>query len=182
MNLRLTQLILLSFCLAALAGCGGGSNTQPSNAGANVEDRSISRSEMENIDSAQSSGLDDDAAMSGSSLAADEDLLKVRVIYFDYDSASVRAEFRDVVEAHARYLELNPSASVTLEGHADERGTREYNIALGEQRALAVRKQLVLLGASAGQVRAVSFGEEKPIADGHDESAYSLNRRVEVVY
>jgi peptidoglycan-associated lipoprotein len=104
------------------------------------------------------------------------------VIYFDYDSANIRPEFNETVAAHAALLAANADISVTLEGHADERGSREYNIALGERRALAVRRQLVLLGASAAQIRAVSYGEERPAVEGHDEQSYSLNRRVELVY
>ena len=108
--------------------------------------------------------------------------LAVRVIYFDYDSSNIREDFQETVAAHAAYLTANPTTSVTLEGHADERGSREYNLALGERRALAVRRQLVLLGASAGQIRTVSYGEERPVVDGHDEESYALNRRVELVY
>jgi len=79
-------------------------------------------------------------------------------------------------------LASHPQVTITLEGHTDEQGSREYNLALGERRALSVRRQLVLLGATAGQVRTVSYGEERPVADGHDEQAYSLNRRAEIIY
>ena len=106
----------------------------------------------------------------------------MRVIYFDYDSANIRADFNDSVAAHAAYLAANPTTTVTVEGHGDERGSREYNLALGERRSLAVRKQLVLLGASAGQIKTVSYGEERPAVDGHDEAAYEKNRRAELVY
>lgn len=105
-----------------------------------------------------------------------------RVIYFEYDSAEVAAEDRETVAAHAKLLAANPGVTVTLEGHADERGSREYNIGLGDRRAQAVRKLLELQGASANQLRTVSYGEERPATDGHDESAWRLNRRVELVY
>ena len=108
--------------------------------------------------------------------------LSVRIIYFEYDSSEIRPQYRATVEAHAAYLKANPNAIVTLEGHADERGSREYNLALGERRALSVKNQLTLLGASAGQIRTVSYGEERPTANGHDESAWSQNRRVEIIY
>lgn len=108
--------------------------------------------------------------------------LSVRIIYFAYDSADVRPEFRPAIEAHAQYLAANPNVIVTLEGHADERGSREYNLALGENRANSVKRQLSLLGASAGQMRTVSYGEEHPVSDGHDESAWSQNRRVVIIY
>ena len=85
-----------------------------------------------------------------------------------------------MVEAHGRYLADNANASVTLEGHADERGSREYNIALGERRANAVRQLMTLIGANGAQIRVVSYGEERPAVDGHDESAWTQNRRVEI--
>jgi len=108
--------------------------------------------------------------------------LSKRVIYFEYDSSNVKAEFVPVVEAHAVYLVNNPNQIITLEGHSDERGTREYNIALAEQRAKSVFNMLQVLGVMSHQVGVVSYGEEKPDAMGSDEDAFQLNRRVEVVY
>jgi len=108
--------------------------------------------------------------------------LSKRVIYFEYDSSNVKAEFVPVVEAHAVYLVNNPNQAITLEGHSDERGTREYNIALAEQRAKSVFNMLQVLGVMNHQVGVVSYGEEKPDAMGSDEEAFQLNRRVEVVY
>ena len=107
--------------------------------------------------------------------------LSKRVIYFDYDSDEVRDEYRATLEAHAAYLS-EKRAAATLEGNTDERGSREYNLGLGERRAQAVRRLMTAYGAGGNQLRAVSFGEEKPAADGGDESAWSLNRRVEIVY
>jgi len=108
--------------------------------------------------------------------------LSQRKIYFGLDRYDVGDEYRSLAEAHAGYLRSNPSAAVTLEGHTDERGSREYNIALGERRSNAVRDLMVALGASASQITTVSYGEEKPAADCHDESCWSQNRRVEIVY
>jgi peptidoglycan-associated lipoprotein len=108
--------------------------------------------------------------------------LSQRKIYFGLDRYDVSDEYRALVEAHAGYLRSSPSAAVTLEGHTDERGSREYNIALGERRSNAVRDLLVALGASATQITTVSYGEEKPASDCHDESCWSQNRRVEIVY
>ena len=108
--------------------------------------------------------------------------LAVRTIYFGFDSSEVTNSERGAIEAHARYLSERTGASITLEGHADERGSREYNVALGERRAVAVRQIMTLLGANAPQIRTVSYGEERPAAVGHDESAWGLNRRVEIVY
>jgi peptidoglycan-associated lipoprotein len=105
-----------------------------------------------------------------------------RVIYFDYDSSDVRNEFVDVVAAHGRFLAGNATVRVRLEGHSDERGSREYNIALGERRAQTVKRALALQGVQESQVAVVSFGEERPAASGSDENAWSKNRRVEIVY
>ena len=105
-----------------------------------------------------------------------------RIIYFAYDSFTVKPEYDAILRAHAKYLSANPGARVRLEGHADERGSREYNIGLGEKRAQAVRNVLLLQGAVADQIATVSFGEERPAVIGSDEEAWSLNRRVEIVY
>jgi peptidoglycan-associated lipoprotein len=121
-------------------------------------------------------------AFSGNPLDNPNSLLAKRVVYFDFDQSDIRGEFRDVIKAHAEYLANNANASVTLEGHADERGTREYNIALGERRANAVQRMLTLQGAAASQIRVVSYGEERPAALGHDEASLALNRRVEFIY
>ena len=105
-----------------------------------------------------------------------------RVIYFDYDRFVVKPEFQPVVDAHARFLQSDRSRSVVLEGHTDERGSREYNLALGQKRAEAVRRALNLVGGQDSQIEAVSFGEEKPAAFGGSEDDHALNRRVEFRY
>lgn len=109
-------------------------------------------------------------------------ILAQRVIYFDYDSAAIRSEFRAVLDAHATFTKANPKAKLNLQGHADERGSRDYNVALGQRRAESVNKAMGLLGVNNGQMEAVSFGEEKPAVEGHDEAAWSKNRRVELRY
>lgn len=109
-------------------------------------------------------------------------LLATRAITFEFDSSTIQSDFQDVIAAHASYLVAHPDISIVLEGHADERGTREYNIALGERRAKAVEQLLTLQGVVAKQIQVISFGEERPVALGHDESAWALNRRVEILY
>ncbi|WP_395377695.1 peptidoglycan-associated lipoprotein Pal [Marinicella sp. W31] len=111
-----------------------------------------------------------------------ESLLAQRVIYFDYDQSTVLPEYRNIIEIHARYLSQNPSARITLEGHADERGSREYNLALGERRGNAVSSLMNAQGASGSQLNVVSYGEERPVALCSDDSCWSQNRRVEIVY
>ncbi len=105
-----------------------------------------------------------------------------RMVYFDYDSYVIRADGQQLIEAHARFLRANPQRRVALEGHTDERGGREYNLALGQRRAEAVRRALGLLGVNDNQMEAVSFGKEKPAIVGSDEAAWAQNRRVEISY
>lgn len=103
-----------------------------------------------------------------------------RIVYFDFDSFALRPEFNGMIEGHAKYLSFNRDKRIAIEGHTDERGSREYNLALGQKRAEAVLRSLVLLGAQESQIEAVSFGEERPMATGSDEAAWAQNRRAEV--
>ena len=105
-----------------------------------------------------------------------------RIIYFDFDSYVVKPEFQNVIDTHARYLSANTARRMAIEGHTDERGGREYNLALGQKRAEAVRRALGLLGVTDSQVEAVSFGKEKPAASGSDEASMAKNRRAEINY
>ncbi|MCG2593433.1 peptidoglycan-associated lipoprotein Pal [Ramlibacter sp. XY19] len=105
-----------------------------------------------------------------------------RIIYFDYDSNEIKPQFQQLIEAHARYLKASGARHVVIEGHTDERGGSEYNLALGQRRAEAVRRALGLLGVGDAQVEAVSMGKEKPAIEGHDESAWQQNRRAEIAY
>ncbi len=135
-----------------------------------------------NASGADVQGLDSGYSGGGNPLDDPQSPLYKRVIYFMYDSAEIKPEYQSVVAAHARYLAANSSIQVTLEGHADERGSREYNIALGEQRAKSIARMLVIQGVRDGQIRTMSYGEEKPASGGHDDRAWQLNRRVEIKY
>lgn len=108
--------------------------------------------------------------------------LSQQIIYFDFDASTIKDEYRDLITWHGRYLASNPDMKVRLEGHTDERGSREYNVALGDRRGQSVSRMLMFQGATKGQVEVVSFGEEKPVAFEHNESAWSQNRRVQLVY
>lgn len=123
-----------------------------------------------------------EALMSSPEFSDPSSPLSKRTIYFEYDSSQVLNEFFPVIEAHAQYLMAHPNQRVVLEGHSDERGTREYNIALAEQRAKSVFKMLQLIGVMSNQVDIVSYGEEKPVAMGGTDDSFALNRRVEIVY
>ena len=144
-----------------------------------VEDQGTS---LDDAQEAKTFGTEEDDRSSMSSLDDPQSLLAVRIIYFEYDSSDIKFEDRAMVEAHAAYLVANPNTNMTLEGHADERGSREYNLALGERRAQTVKRQMTLLGASPSQIRTVSYGEERPAIDNHDEYSWSQNRRVEIIY
>jgi peptidoglycan-associated lipoprotein len=116
----------------------------------------------------------------GDEFGAEEEM--TMVIYFDFDQSDLRAEYSDLLARHAANMANNGRSSVRLEGHTDERGSREYNIGLGERRSQSVRRLLLIQGASADQISTVSFGEERPAAFGSDEEAHQLNRRVEIKY
>ncbi|HEX2530835.1 MAG TPA: peptidoglycan-associated lipoprotein Pal [Burkholderiaceae bacterium] len=108
--------------------------------------------------------------------------LAKRSVYFDFDSYAVKDEFKPVVDVHSKYLTTNKNRKIVIQGNTDERGGAEYNLALGQKRAEAVRKSLVVLGVPESQMEAVSFGKEKPKAAGHDEAAWTENRRADIVY
>ncbi len=150
-----------------------------------VEDRSGTSTGAGGAGAGGQGGAVDPRGVSGVSVAgadAAQPNALTRVIYFDYDSFEVKAEAASALEANARYLNANRTRRVGLEGHTDERGGREYNLALGQKRAEAVRRALSLLGVTEAQMEAVSFGEEKPAQTGLDESAFAKNRRVELTY
>ncbi|HWA39435.1 MAG TPA: peptidoglycan-associated lipoprotein Pal [Burkholderiales bacterium] len=121
----------------------------------------------------------------GSSLSALKDpnnILSKRSIYYDYDKFDVKDEYRPLIEAHAKYLRENPGAKMLIQGNTDERGGREYNVALGQRRSDGVKRMLLLLGAKEAQIESVSLGEEKPKAPGSDEAAWAQNRRSDMLY
>ena len=171
-----TLVLLLS---VVLVGCAANKRK----GAAEVEDSSVNLQAV-----AMSSGLSSDDSGSAQVLVTSDntldldDPLGTRVIYFEFDSNALTPEAQRIVEAHAEYLAGNPGMAVVLEGHADERGTREYNLALGERRANAVANLFQAMGVMADAVRSISYGEERPVAMEHDESAWSLNRRVEILY
>jgi peptidoglycan-associated lipoprotein len=169
--------ILTGLLLAAsLAGCA--SNVKLSDVP--VEDRSGTATTPSNGGGTQSRVAPVDASATDGT--AQGPLNVARLVYFDYDSFQIKAESQPIIEAHARFLRANPQRKVSLEGHTDERGGREYNLALGQKRAEAVRRALALLGVADGQMEAVSFGKEKPAVTGSDESSWAQNRRVEIAY
>ncbi len=109
-------------------------------------------------------------------------LLEKRTIYFAFDRSVVESKYRDIIAAHAAYLSAHPPVKVTLEGNTDERGSAEYNLALGERRAEAVKQMMLVQGVASAQIRTISFGKERPVCTAHDEACWRLNRRVDIVY
>lgn len=180
MNKKPTLWVSLIFSLWLLAGC----SSTPSGdrqGGAEVTDQSLG-ADGSHGSGATTSGVSDAPPWQGDPLENPNSLLATRVIYFDYDQSTVRADYLDVISAHADYLAANPQVVVRLEGHADERGTREYNLGLGENRANAVRSLMMAQGVADNQLVVVSYGEERPATTGDNEEAWALNRRVEMVY
>ena len=127
-------------------------------------------------------GASQGGVWTGNPLDDPNSLLSTKTIYFDFDQSTIRSEFVDVLRAHAAYLNTNRTVSVLIEGHADERGSREYNIALGERRANTIKRFLQAEGVSSAQINTISYGEERPAALGHDEVSWAENRRGVLVY
>jgi peptidoglycan-associated lipoprotein len=133
-------------------------------------------------DGVETTPLDREGALPRAAINDPQSPLAERLVFFDYDKSDIKPRFQDMLEAHGRYLAAYPDVKIRLEGHTDERGSREYNLALAEQRAKAVRQVLLLQGAPAASLEVVSFGEEVPLDVGHNEAAWEQNRRVELVY
>ena len=168
------RLPLAGLVALALSACAG--NTIP-----DPDPTDDAGSAMTQDSGANVSGFGDDGFGQGEEIGSDLDELTM-IIYFDFDQSELRSEYGDLLQRHANRLSTDGRMRVRLEGHADERGSREYNIGLGERRAQAVRRMLLIQGASASQISTVSFGEERPASMGSDEEAYQLNRRVEIRY
>jgi peptidoglycan-associated lipoprotein len=164
----------------ALAGCQTTPTTDEN--AAPVEDKSATASQSGASTSGTTGSGVSGSSSSSNPLRDPSNILSKRSVYFDFDSYVVRDEFKPLVEAHARYLQSNRNARMTIQGNADERGSHEYNLALGQRRADAVKRMMTLIGATDGQVETVSFGKEKPRNSGHDEVAWAENRRDDMVY
>jgi len=187
--------LLVALLAVFISACATTQDEIPADGDGAAVDQSQGGSSTSTVDDgADASGLDgadggDGTAIVDSSpmtvmeqLEQTEGALSNRTIYFEFDSAKLTSESIDILETHGNFVAGNGEVSVRLEGHADERGSREYNIALGDRRAQSVRRVLLFQGASSDQVETVSYGEEKPAVSGHDEEAWGKNRRVELIY
>ncbi len=173
--MKMYKNLLVSILLSTtLVGCSMFGGDDMSGSGSNTNTNGVG--------GANTSGVGSGNSYTGHPLDNPSSPLSTKVIYFEFDSSSIASQYESVLAAHGAYLAKNPSVSVILEGHADERGTREYNIALSEKRAKNVQNLISLQGASRNQSEVVGLGEEKPASLGHDEQTWQLNRRVEIVY
>lgn len=181
---RCALAVLMVLAAFALAACGGNKNLRdgedlPAAGMDGGDDQGMGMQSGRDIDVRGLEGIDpEDRSM----FTDPDNPLSTRIIYFDLDSSAIPSRFSQAISAHGRYLSQHPDVKLRVEGHTDERGSREYNVALGERRAESVQQALVLSGASDSQLSTLSFGEERPAELGSGEEAYSKNRRVEFIY
>ena len=176
---------LSTFAVVTLAACSGGPVSEQPAAG--VEERTPSSAQQsastKPVDQSQVARVDLTARPTGKSPLTDPgSILSRRSIFYDLDSYEVQSQYKDLVEAHAKYLRDNPGSKILVQGNTDERGSREYNVGLGQRRSDGVKRMLLLLGAQEAQIESVSLGEEKPRAEGQGEAAWSQNRRSDILY
>lgn len=175
MKKTMILMLMLVFGMALLSGCSSTGGSQDGE-GTGTE---VGGSGTGGADTSAAGG---GGAWTGSALEDPNSPLYEKVVYFDFDTAEIRPEYVDTLRAHAEYLVNTPAARLVIEGHCDERGSREYNIALGERRANSVQRFLEAEGVSPVQLETVSYGEERPVDLGHNEEAWARNRRAELVY
>ncbi len=183
----MNKLTIAALFAILLAGCQSAPTTAPVEDKSGAADPSASSAGTSGATTSgtQAGGVTGSATGSASGanpLKDPNNILSKRSIYFEFDSFTVSEQYKPIVEAHAKYLQANRNARVSLQGHADERGSREYNIALGQKRADAVKRMMNVMGVQETIVETVSFGEEKPRNQGHDEASWTENRRVDIIY
>ena len=171
---KLAQLFMVGFLGFALVGCSSTPKTDD-----DVDNKAEATEQVEtDIEAAKRAAAEKAAA----ELAELKAKIEGKVVHFDFDRYEIKAEDYELIKANADYLSLQPEISVTINGYCDERGTREYNLALGENRALAVKNALVAEGVSPSRINVVSYGEDNPVDEGHNEAAWAKNRRAEFQY
>ncbi|CED71038.1 peptidoglycan-associated lipoprotein, OmpA family [Aliivibrio wodanis] len=177
---KLLKSLLIALPVVALSACSSSDSATDSTAGQETTNKGA----QEQTDTAVVSPIDAEAQMTEEEIRAqaEQELRKVQTVYFAFDNSTISSEYQDMLAAHAAFLSKSSNVKVTVEGHADERGTPEYNIALGERRASAVAKYLQALGVSSDQISIVSYGEEKPLVLGQSAEDYAKNRRAVLVY
>ena len=179
MKLKMIKFVPLMAAALMFVGCATTETAQEEEPAPVVETEPSTTDRPEDADI---TGADRARPWTGHPLEDPDSLLYTKVIHFDFDRSEIKPEWRDIVVAHGNYLAQNPSVMVTIEGHCDERGSREYNIGLGERRANAVRQILLAQGVMPDQITTISYGEEQPVALGSDEVSWAQNRRAVFVY
>ena len=183
MQVKVHKLLVSALFATLLAAC---SSTPTTDTAAPVESRSVGTTPPSGASTTGTPGGGVSGTAGGGSAASQlhdpNSILSKRSVYFDFDSYAVSDNYKAMIEAHGRYLQGDRNAHLTIQGNTDERGSREYNIALGQRRADAVKKMMLLMGASDAQIDTVSFGAEKPKNPGHDEGSWTENRRDDLVY
>ena len=169
--------LYLAIALVAAACASNDKKAEPS-----VADRSSSVTPPTPNTSGSTTRSTQQPNIAGDPLRDPNNILSKRSVFFDYDSNSVKDEYRGMVQAHARYMSDKRDSKIRIEGNCDERGSREYNLALGQRRAEAVKRVMTVLGVTDSRIETVSYGEEKPVAQGHDEQSWSQNRRADIKY
>jgi peptidoglycan-associated lipoprotein len=173
--------IWLALFTVGLAACSGAPTTEQDPA--SVEDRTAKPVQKEPASTGPVTKVDvTGTGITGQDAAVKTGVLAQRSIFYDLDQYDIKDQYKPLIEAHARYLRDNPGRKILVQGNTDERGSREYNVGLGQKRSEGVKKMLLLLGAREEQIESVSLGEEKPRAEGHDEQAWSQNRRSDILY
>ncbi|MCG3728096.1 peptidoglycan-associated lipoprotein Pal [Vibrio cincinnatiensis] len=173
--------LLIALPVLAVTACSSSDEAASASSESQTNQSTSGESRTRSMDTTVVSPIDENAQLSEQELK-EQALRETQTIYFAFDNATIARDYEEMLSAHAAYLSKNPSLKVTVEGHADERGTPEYNIALGERRAQAVAKYLEALGVQADQIAIVSYGEEKPLLLGQTEDVYAKNRRAVLVY
>jgi len=174
-QIGLSKIFAVSLTVLAMTGCASKGGTTDEAA---TTETAAQESQTQAVPGSPGVGVETEVQTEG----AANPLLEQTTIYFDYDRASVRPEFKEILNAHAEYLKANPQARIVLEGHCDERGTVEYNLALGERRANTTKRYLIVQGVNQSQIETVSYGEERPAQIGSTEAAWAKNRRSEITY
>ena len=172
------NLAMILVAAAALAGCA----SKETQTDAPVTDRSAGTSQPQPSTGTAMTRPSTQTPVAGNPLKDPSNILSKRSVFFEYDSNAVKDEYKNLVQAHSRYMADKRDSKIRIEGNCDERGSREYNLALGQRRAESVKKMMTVLGVGDGRIETVSYGEEKPMAPGHDESAWSQNRRADIKY
>lgn len=178
----LVRIIPVVLTALVFAGCSSSPKMEDSMGGPEVSDRSSGAMSGQEGGDASTSGAGAAGAWTGSPLEDPNNALYTKVVYFEFDRSDIDPSYLEVIRAHAEYLAANPSVSISLEGHCDERGTREYNLGLGERRANAVMNLFMAEGIPKSQLSTISYGEERPDDVAHSESAWAMNRRVVLFY